>query len=264
MPESIAYILYGLFAVGGIALYLAMPRPEGGYGKSGALIGLAAIVGLVVLIASSFEVIEPGRELFYILGAVAIFCAGRVVTHPRPVYSVVYFMAVVFCVAVLLVLQQAEFLAVALVLIYAGAILVTYAFVLMLAQQALGALADIKAREPLLAILVSFVAMGAIAGRVSELLAAPPPVEHQSMLAADKTAELDAPPPAQDREEASDTLRLGEQLFGKFVVTVELAGVLLLVAMVGAIAIARKQVPVEHVGPPPPPPGRIGREVPPF
>jgi hypothetical protein len=53
-------------------------------------------------------------------------------------------------------------------------------------------------------------------------------------------------------------------MFGKYVVAIELAGVLLLVAMVGAIAIAKKRIPVYESGPPAPPPGSIGRTVPPF
>ncbi len=60
----------------------------------------------------------------------------RVVTHPAPVYSALYFILTVFASAGLFVLLSAGFMAAALVLIYAGAILITYVFVIMLASQA--------------------------------------------------------------------------------------------------------------------------------
>ena len=58
--------------------------------------------------------------------------------HPRPVYSAVYFVLVVLATTGLCVLAAAEFLAAALVIVYGGAIMVTYIFVIMLAQQAPG------------------------------------------------------------------------------------------------------------------------------
>src|SRR3989440_11180469 len=73
---------------------------------------------------------------FWIFSAIAIIGALRVVTHPKPVYSALYFILTVFASAGLFLLLWAEFMAAALVLIYAGAILVTYVFVIMLAAEA--------------------------------------------------------------------------------------------------------------------------------
>ena len=91
---------------------------------------------------------------FWIFSAIAIVGALRVVTHSRPVYSALSFVLTVFASAGLFVLLWAEFMAAALVLIYAGAILVTYVFVIMLAARAGagGELADCDhavSREPL-------------------------------------------------------------------------------------------------------------------
>src|SRR6185503_7620582 len=72
---------------------------------------------------------------FWIFSAIALLGALRVVTHPRPVYAALYFVLTVFATAGLFILLWAEFMAAALVLIYAGAILVTYVFVIMLAAQ---------------------------------------------------------------------------------------------------------------------------------
>jgi NADH-quinone oxidoreductase subunit J len=257
-----AYILYGLFALGGVGLYLALPRPEGGKPRVGGAIALCAVVGLLVLLAMRYMVPHWTNGFFYLFGGLAVLAAGRVVTHPRPVYSAVYFGVVVLCVAVILVMQQAQFLAVALVLIYAGAILVTYAFVIMLAQQSAPVAPDLKSREPLLVILVSFVVMGAVAGQADRLpKVSPEPPPNTTILAA---APDETTPPSENPAMMGNTLALGRDLFGPFIVTVELSGVLLLVAMIGAIAIARKRVPLEEPGPPPPPLGEIGRHVPPF
>src|SRR5436305_5171695 len=73
---------------------------------------------------------------FWIFSGVGIVGAIRVITHTRPVYSALYFVLTVFATAGLFVLLWAEFMAAALVLIYAGAILVTYVFVIMLAAEA--------------------------------------------------------------------------------------------------------------------------------
>jgi hypothetical protein len=70
--------------------------------------------------------------------------------------------------------------------------------------------------------------------------------------------------PAGDVRAQGNTIGVGRDLFGTHVVTVQVAGLLLLAAMVGAIAIARQRVPAEPVGPPPPQPGEIGKQVPPF
>lgn len=261
MSSGLDFILYLLFAAAGLAVYLALPRPSGGYVRSGLVVGVGAAAGLIALCATSFMAPHASNLFFYFFAAVALLAAGRVVTHPNPTYSAVYFGLVVLSVAVLLVMQQAEFLAVALVIVYAGAILVTYAFVIMLAQQSGAAGPDMRSREPLMAVLVSFIVMGAVAGQVGELSRlpiAPPIVENNPEVVTDV-----APPPVPVAV-AGNTLAVGRSMFGEYVVVVQLAGLLLLVAMVGAIAVSRKQVPVEEVGPPPLPPGTIGRQVPPF
>ena len=262
MTSGVAYILYGLFALGGVGLYLALPRPEGAHSRAGAVIGVAAIVGLLVLLGADYVAPHSANVFFYLFSAVALLAAGRVVTHPKPVYSAVYFALLVLCVAVLLVIQRAEFLAVALVIIYAGAILVTYAFVIMLAQQAGGETADLKSREPLAAVLVSFVVMGALVGRIDDLRTLPvAPARSDVVLQGTADVSLVA---VGEEPPVGNTIAVGRLMFGSFVVVIELAGLLLLVAMIGAIAMARKRVPLEEVGPPPPPLGQIGRQVPPF
>ncbi len=258
----IPYILYVLFALGGAAIYLAMPKPSGSQRRAALVLGVGVIAGLLALMSMHFVAPNSNNFFFYMFAGLAILAAGRVVTHPVPTYSAVYFALVILCVAVLLVIQRAEFLAVALIIIYAGAILVTYAFVIMLAQQSGAVSTDTRAREPLMAILVSFVIAGAIAGKIEQIDAVPVKMTAQVPQAVTDVP-IETTLPATEME-SGHTKAIGEIMFGPYLVVVELSGILLLIAMVGAIAISRKQVPIEDTGEPKLPVGQIGREVPPF
>lgn len=70
-----------------------------------------------------------------VFGVLALCGAVRMITHPRPVFAALYFILVVVATAGMFLLLGAEFMAFSLVIVYAGAILITYMFVLMLAQQ---------------------------------------------------------------------------------------------------------------------------------
>jgi NADH-quinone oxidoreductase subunit J len=200
-----------------------------------------AVLGLI-LFAILPSSIEGGGSrgqamYFWIFAAIAIGSALRVVTHARPVYSALYFVLTVFASAGLFVLMQAEFMAAALVLIYAGAILVTYVFVIMLASQATGegdtarqmAWYDANSREPAAAAAIGFVLMGVLLYVIydrAEGLVRPFGVT-------DTTSKMQA---------AGATEQLGIYLFTHQSVQLEMAGIILLVSMVGAIVITRRQV----------------------
>jgi NADH-quinone oxidoreductase subunit J len=124
--------------VGGIATVLLLPgRREHPVRKMGGAILLAAALILTALLVRYASQHGGGLGVyFWTFSVVALGGAIRVVTHPRPVYSALYFVLTVFASAGLFILLWAEFMAAALVLIYAGAILVTYVFVIMLAASA--------------------------------------------------------------------------------------------------------------------------------
>ncbi len=214
-----------LVAVGGIGLLLAMPRARRGRPAAAGAIVLGAAGALLVGLLASAATSGVGVGWFIPLAIIAIGGGIRVVTHPRPVYSALYFILVVVAVAGLLLLAQAEFLAAALVIVYAGAILVTYVFVIMLAQQSGEAPYDRQAREPFVAILAGFVLLGVIG---SQLFAGPGETEGIETVIPE-TADGD------------NVVFVGTSLLTQYAVGVELAGVLLLAAMVGAIAIARRK-----------------------
>lgn len=249
-----------LITLGGIALYMAMPR-----GRTAPAKGIIAILtaGMAATLVWIFiqlpaAVTDASRPTMVALAIIALLSAARVVTHRRPVYSALYFVLLILANAGLLLLMQAEFLATGLIIIYAGAILVTYVFVIMLAQQHTGQAAyDVEAREPLLGCVAGFILLGVLAGGVygsavpGETTLKPGKaetgilkdiVEHEpdKALNADQLtniARLEQAGPG-----AGTVEYLGTHVLTKYVIGMELAGVLLLAAMVGAIAIARRKV----------------------
>ena len=95
----------------------------------------AAAVGLIFLAVSIKSLSHLPNFNFYIFSFIALGAALRVISHPRPVYAALYFILAILSSCGLYVLLSAEFLAFALVIVYAGAILITYLFVIMLATE---------------------------------------------------------------------------------------------------------------------------------
>lgn len=255
MTPVTAYLLYLVFALGGAGVYLLMPKAGRSQTMAGLVLGLLAVVSLLTVLAARVIAPDETGACFLLFAAVAILGAARVITHPKPVYSALYFVLVVVAVAALLILQRAEFLAIALIMIYAGAILVTYLFVIMLAHQGGSPVYDRRSREPFLAVLAGFVLMAAIAGRSGDLptaaMAATGPVG-----VADVAGSIEQP--------SGNTGRIGAIVMTKHVVALEVGGVLLLVSMIGAIGLSRKKVPAEGFVSPRKPLGQVGREVEPY
>jgi NADH-quinone oxidoreductase subunit J len=161
-------ILYALLALGGVGVCLALPRRGLNPQPIGALVAAAA-AGLVILVLTLKNVRAHPNIYFYVFAVIALGGGLRMITHPRPVYAALYFILTIIASAGLFVLLSAEFMAFALVIVYAGAILITYLFVIMLATQAPAAeetevLAEYDAvsREPLAATVVGFVLLGVL------------------------------------------------------------------------------------------------------
>ena len=212
--------------IAGIGTVMLLPgRREAAFRKIGGAIALAAGLVLAALVIRKSVPQSAGDVYFWLFAAVAVAAALRVISHTRPVYSALYFVLTVLASAGLFVLLHADFMAAALVLIYAGAILVTYVFVIMLAANASGdgpegAEYDLYAREPVLACAVGFATMGVML-----------------FVIFDKAEGL--PYPATVR--AGDSVRdLGLYLIKDHLASLQLAGVVLTVAMVGAVIVARR------------------------
>ena len=100
--------------------------------------------------------------LFYVFAGLAIVFGGLMLSQRNPVHAALSFAMVVLSTCGLFLLQAAPFLMAATIIIYAGAIVVTFLFVLMLAQQDGQSNADHRSREPFLASVAGFVLVAAI------------------------------------------------------------------------------------------------------
>src|SRR5262245_10862601 len=152
----------GLCVVIGLAaVYLLLPRPRpyrtiwGGIGG-----GLAIVLAGILVIRTGGVSVES--VLFYTFSGIAVLSGGLLVTQPNPARAALAFALVVLSTCGLFLLQAAPFLMAATTIIYAGAIIVTFLFVLMLAQQEERSDADWRSREPLLASVAGFVLLGAL------------------------------------------------------------------------------------------------------
>ena len=167
-------IIYAACVLGAIGLLMMLPRRGSRLGPVGGVLAAAALGMAMLAIANGFAPeVELGADapgiFFYLFAFLAIAGAVRVITHPRPVYAALYFILVVISSAALLLLLAAEFMAFALVIVYAGAILITYLFVIMLAQETPDdqheeglADYDANAREPIAAIAACFILLASI------------------------------------------------------------------------------------------------------
>jgi NADH:ubiquinone oxidoreductase subunit 6 (subunit J) len=149
--------------LGFIAIYMLLPRARrlpalwGGVAAA-----LALILGALILIRSDAVLIE--RVLFFAFSGIAIGAGIMMVTQSNPVHAALSFAIVVLATCGLFLLQAAPFLMAATIIIYAGAIVVTFLFVIMLAQQQGASNADQRSREPFLASLAGCLLLASLVG----------------------------------------------------------------------------------------------------
>ncbi len=224
-------------ALGLAAVWLLLPRPRAYpvlWGGPVALLSVAAAGWLLV----RGGVASVETFLFYVFAGVAIVSGGLLVTQRNPVRAALSFALVVLSTCGLFLLQAAPFLMAATVIIYAGAIIVTFVFVIMLAQQRGISDADARSREPLLSCVAGFVLLGAILFLLQETYGGDRPPELRT------PANVTVSPYSQAAHPnlpAENVAYLGRTLFTDYLLAVELGGTLLLVATIGAIAITARR-----------------------
>ncbi|MBL8849185.1 MAG: NADH-quinone oxidoreductase subunit J [Planctomycetaceae bacterium] len=223
-----------LMALGICAL---MPRARTRSRTLGLLLAFAGTAIALWLLPTPAGLIAHS-VLFWLFAASAILCGVLMITSRNPVYAALWFALVTLATCGLFLLQQAAFLAAATIIVYAGAIIVTFLFVIMLAQQAGATAYDQHSHHVVLASVGAFVLFGALLAtlRSDAWPAARPPEE----------AAVIEPALAQNglsRTHGADgkMQSLGRSLFGDYLYAVELAGTVLLVASIGAIAIAPRR-----------------------
>ncbi|QNN21689.1 hypothetical protein HED60_05210 [Planctomycetales bacterium ZRK34] len=295
-----ANLLYIASVCGALAVYFVLPHRRRA-GKIGGLLGVATLGALFMSLARHYDVANVPGIYYYAFTFISLAAAVRVITHPRPVYSALYFVLVVLSSAGMLVLLSAEFMAFAMVIIYGGAILVTYMFVIMLATMPqsddrpdTAAPYDTHAREPLVACVLGFLLIAGLTSVIFDAQEIPQNFPaNQGEAAMQMRSELDASqletllrergmigadetlaPEDVNAEEGfvlvrstpgvrpkriaiTEDLRsatlsnidyVGLTLFEGHTLGIELAGVVLLLSMVGAIVIARQKVDDEPEG----------------
>ena len=159
--------------------------------------------------------------VFYALAIILLFAGLRVITARNPVHAALFLVLAFFTAAGIWLLLEAEFLAIALVLVYVGAVMVLFLFVVMMLDINLD-----KLRE-------GFWDFLPMAGFIGVLMAA-----EMVMILGTKhfgLARISAPPP--HVAGYSNTAELGRQLYTDYLMPFELAAVVLLVAIVAAIAL---------------------------
>ena len=168
----------------------------------------------------SFEVV-----VFYLFSAVLIFSAVRVVTARNSVHSALFLVLAFFTAAAIWILLRAEFLAITLVLVYVGAVMVLFLFVVMMLDVNLDRLKQG---------FWSYLPLGATIGLLMVL--------EMVLVLSDRYFRLQAmPAPADPGKAYSNTRELGRLLYTDYVYPFELAAVVLLVAIIAAIALTMRK-----------------------
>lgn len=167
--------------------------------------------------------------LFYVFAALLLFAAFRVITARNPVHAVLYLVLAFFQAAAIWILLKAEFLAIALVLVYVGAVMVLFLFVVMMLDINMDSVRKgFWKHFPLagtvgtiIALEMSYVLMGGFRE--------PPRVAQAPVV------------PGQVLAQISNTKELGKVLYTEYLYPLEIAAVILLVAIIAAIALTLRE-----------------------
>jgi NADH-quinone oxidoreductase subunit J len=162
--------------------------------------------------------------VFYFFATVMVLAALRMITVRNPVHAALFLVLTFFTSAALWLLLEAEFLAIALVLVYVGAVMVLFLFVVMMLDINVA-----KLREGF----IRFLPVGVMVACVM--------VVEMVMVVGTKAFEVAQPPPA--AVDYSNTKALGNVLYTDYVYPFEIAAVILLVAIIAAIVLTMRRRP---------------------
>ncbi len=163
--------------------------------------------------------------VFYFFAAILLFAGLRVITARNPVHAALFLVLAFFTAAGLWLMLEAEFLAITLVLVYVGAVMVLFLFVVMMLDINLDKLRegfwDYLPLAGIVATLMVLEMVVVLGGKQFGLSAVPAPIVHAANY--------------------SNTKELGRLLYTDYVYPFELAAVILLVAIVAAIALTMRR-----------------------
>ena len=239
-------VTQGLFVVAtvltAIGLWLMLPSPGPGADRRRWLgVGFSAVA--FGLFAAEFTPLGNwvANAQFYVLAFVTVVAAVGTITMRSPVYCALWFALSLLGTAGLFLCQGAQFLGVATIVVYAGAILVTFLFVLMLAQPQGNAFSDRLSFDAPLSAAAGAVLIGILTMTITAVLRpdGQPVRTVHTVTDAQRQAEVLNP---------DHMAHLGGELFSRQLISVEVAGTLLLIALVGTIAIVAQLKTLHHRG----------------
>ena len=274
--------------LGGFGTWLLLPHRLGRL-KPRRVQGLGAVLAMLAVVLLARFYTPPGALLqsafFYMFATASVAGGILTVTSRNPVSSALWFASVVLATSGLFLLAGAQFLAAGTVIVYAGAIIVTFLFVIMLAQSEGMALYDRMSRAPGGATLSGFLLLWAVYFALITIQPATRPAPDvpyrplpaaSSLIALASTDTQPGPaailpaealalmrrairPTARIRDEDPARVALGSPpphvaglggtLFADHLLSIELAGALLFVALTGAISIATPRPPIRPANP---------------
>ena len=162
--------------------------------------------------------------LFYVFSAVLLFAAFRVITARSPVYAALFLVLAFFSAACVWMLLRAEFLSIALILVYVGAVMVLFLFVVMMLDINVDSLRE------------GFWKHAPVAGVVGLVIA----LEMAAVLIPGFNLPSAPAPDAGDLK-LGNTKLLGIEIYTQYLYPLEIAAVILLVAIIAAIALTLRQ-----------------------
>ena len=160
--------------------------------------------------------------VFYFFAAVLVLSALAMITVRNPVHAALFLVLAFFTSAALWLLLEAEFLGIALVLVYVGAVMVLFLFVVMMLDINI---AKVRAG------FAKYLPLGIVVGVVMAI----------EMAIVLKSAAFDLQKPTPKPANYDNTQELGELLYTQYVYPFEIAGVILLVAIIAAITLTMRK-----------------------
>jgi NADH-quinone oxidoreductase subunit J len=166
--------------------------------------------------------------LFYVFSAVLLFAAFRVITARNPVHAVLYLVLTFVQAAMIWMLLKAEFLSIVLVLVYVGAVMVLFLFVVMMMDiNVEGVREGFWKHFPLAAVVAVLIALEMAAVLMGGFRL----IEEPTAVAATGSMGV----------QISNSRELGKLLYTQYLYPIEIAAAILLVAMIAAIALTLRQ-----------------------
>ncbi len=229
VPEWLLGLAMGIF---GIGLWLLLPPTTNGRRRVSVVLLVLGTLGYLVHVAS--DRFELSQLIFWGLALWTITASALTIAMPSAVYAAIWFAGALGGVAGLLLWHGAQFLGVVTIIIYAGAIVVMFLFVIMLAQPRGHAFYERISWSGTAKLIAVFVAA------VLPVLLAIWPARTQALPIARQSHPIGAFRPEVPRTGDAyfePTAQLGREFYTRYWIHLELVGTLLLAALIGATVI---------------------------